>query len=173
VTTLIEDPVTWYTPPGRRIDRVFLHCSASDATGPAYEGEGLVATVRDWHVGQRGWSDVGYHWLIDPTGLILPGRSLERAPAAQRGHNKGTLAIMVHGLTMFSEASLRSVQTLCRAIDRSHGGWVTFHGHCEVSPKTCPVFDYRALLGLSPDGSMPGDGPPANGVRAALDALAG
>ena len=26
---------------------------------------------------------------------------------------------------------------------------MTFHGHCEVSDKDCPVFNYREILGLN------------------------
>ncbi|MBB4316051.1 N-acetylmuramoyl-L-alanine amidase [Roseospira marina] len=143
-----------YRPPGREVRRVFLHCSASDADTSDYEGDHLVRTVRTWHV-QRGWSDVGYHYLIDRAGRIMPGRDLERIPAAQKGHNTGSVAIMVHGLTQFSDASLAACRSLCVAINAAHGGRVTFHGHCEVSAKSCPVFDYRSLLGLDSAGRMP------------------
>lgn len=143
-----------YRPPRRAVRRLFLHCSASDATGAAYQGEHLLGTVRSWHLA-RGWSDVGYHALIDKAGVILAGRDLDRTPAAQRGHNTGSLAVMVHGLTDFSDAGLSACKALCRAINAAHGGALTVHGHCEVSRKSCPVFDYRALLDLSPDGRMP------------------
>lgn len=143
-----------YRPPRRPVDRVFLHCSASDARGPGYQGAALVATVRAWHLA-RGWSDVGYHVLIDRAGSLRAGRDLERTPAAQRGHNTGTVAIMVHGLTDFSDAGLAACAALCRAINSAHGGAVTFHGHREVAAKSCPVFDYRSLLGLDGNGRMP------------------
>ncbi|MBB4287946.1 N-acetylmuramoyl-L-alanine amidase [Roseospira goensis] len=145
----------WYRAPRRRVARVFLHCSASDADAPAYRDEALVATVRGWHRA-RGWSDIGYHLLIDRHGVIATGRDLERTPAAQRGHNTGTLAVMVHGLRAFPDAALRACAALCAAVNAAHGGAVTFHGHCEVDPrKTCPVFDYGRLLGLDPRGRMP------------------
>lgn len=154
----------WYRPPQRSISRVFLHCSACDHEGPGFAGEALVETVRGWHL-DRGWSDVGYHLLIDRAGLIATGRDLERTPAAQKGHNTGTIAIMVHGLSDFSDVSLRSCADLCAAINVAHGGRLSFHGHCEVARKRCPVFDYVGLLGLEPDGRMPLDPPvaPAGG----------
>ncbi|MBB4268171.1 N-acetylmuramoyl-L-alanine amidase [Roseospira visakhapatnamensis] len=143
-------------PPGREVRRVFLHCSASDGEGSPYEGEALVRTVRAWHLA-RGWSDVGYHYLIDHGGRTMTGRPLGRIPAAQRGHNTGSVAIMVHdGRTTFPPPALDACRALCGAIDAHHGGRVTFHGHREVDPrKTCPVFDYRALLGLDSGGRMP------------------
>lgn len=140
--------------PARPVDRVFIHCSASDA--PELVGEMLVAEIARWHR-DRGFQAIGYHFLIDKAGRLLEGRSLERSPAAQRGHNARTIAICVHGLEIenFPPISLATLLELARAIDAAYGGAVTFHGHREVNRhKTCPVFDYRALLGLDAEGHM-------------------
>lgn len=139
-------------PPRRRIGRVFLHCSASD--DEALAGDRLVAEVRAWHLA-RGFSDVGYHFLVDKRGSVMPGRGLEKAPAAQKGHNAGTIAIMVHGLEEFPKPALDACRDLCRSINEACEGRITYHGHCEVSAKPCPVFDYSALLGLDRFGRMP------------------
>lgn len=146
-------PAVAINSPRRPIDRIFLHCSASD--DPALAGEKLVDEIRVWHR-KRGFSDVGYQFLIDKEGVILPGRDLERIPAAQRGHNGHSIAVMVHGLEEFPDNALSACGRLCAAINRAFEGRVTFHGHCEVAPhKTCPVFDYRGLLGLDRFGRMP------------------
>jgi peptidoglycan hydrolase-like protein with peptidoglycan-binding domain len=136
--------------PVRAVSRVFIHCSASD--NPAHDN---VATMRQWHK-QRGWSDVGYHAFIRKDGTLEDGRSLERTPAAQANHNTGTIAICCHGLdkAKFTEAQFDTLRTLCGDIDIAYGGEVTFHGHCEVSAKTCPVFDYKAVLNLDAEGHM-------------------
>ena len=39
--------------PNRRVDRIFLHCSASDV--PAHDN---VETIRKWHL-DRGFDDIG------------------------------------------------------------------------------------------------------------------
>ena len=52
-------------------------------------------------------------------------------PAAQKGHNLHTLAI-----------------------NKAYNGRVSFHGHCEVSLKACPVFDYREVLKLDRYGTL-------------------
>lgn len=131
--------------PRRRVERVFLHCSASDADSLA--SRKLVETVRVWHLA-RGFSDVGYHFLIDKHGEVLAGRSLEKSPAAQKGHNAGTIAICVHGLGEFPQPMLDACRELCRSINEAWRGRISFHGHCEVSAKSCPVFDYKGLLSL-------------------------
>jgi hypothetical protein len=47
--------------------RVIIHHTASDAP---------VTSVINDHIGRRGWSDTGYHFLIDRNGGIHQGRSL-------------------------------------------------------------------------------------------------
>ena len=142
-----------FTRPARHVDRVFLHCSASD--NPDHDD---IATIRSWHVDERGWSDVGYHYFIRSDGALQEGRPLERTPAAQAGHNPGTVAICLHGLAAenFTDDQFRTLTALAREIDEAYAGRVTFHGHCEVSSKSCPVFPYREVLGLDVTGRMTG-----------------
>lgn len=143
----------------RDVDRVFIHCSASDH---AHHDD--VKVMRDWHVNGNGWSDVGYHYFITKAGVLQEGRPLEKTPAAQGGNNTGTIAICCHGLAeeRFTKAQFRTLIDLCKAINTAYAGMVTFHGHCEVANKACPVFDYRSVLGLDDKGSMtfaPSDSP--------------
>ena len=135
--------------PKRFVDRIFLHCSATD--NPDHDD---VEVIRDWHMNGNGWSDIGYHFFIDNRGFIHVGRPLYRQPAAQARNNKGTIAICVSGLKVFSDAQTINLCFLCRDIDRAYNGSVTFHGHCEVSSKTCPNFDYREVLNLTDKGYM-------------------
>lgn len=146
-----------FTKPKRPVSRVFIHCSASDETGPAYEGIGLVKTIDGWHRARK-FNGIGYHYVIDKAGRILPGRGLEITPAAQEGNNAGTIAICVHGLDVakFTAAEFESLLTLCKEINSAYNGSITFHGHREVNKfKTCPVFDYRKVLSLDQYGRMP------------------
>ena len=152
--------------PNRKVSRVFIHCSASD-----HRHHDNIETIRAWHTNPkpkkgekpgpehgRSWSDVGYHYFIRKSGLIEEGRPLSKSPAAQKGHNTGTIAICCHGLEedRFTEAQFNSLRQLCAQINEAYGGAVTFHGHREVSNKTCPVFNYRLVLGLDGQGRMTG-----------------
>jgi len=136
--------------PHRSVHRVFLHCSASDR--PEHDD---IEVIRRWHL-QRGFKDVGYHYFIRKNGELQRGRSPEMTPAAQKGHNLHTLAICLHGLRKerFSEAQFDTLRQLSLAIDEAYSGRVSFHGHCEVSPKACPVFDYRKVLKLDRYGTL-------------------
>lgn len=139
--------------PARDVDRVFLHCSASDH--PHHDS---VEVMRKWHVEDNGWSDVGYHFFIRKDGTLEAGRPLEQTPSAQSGHNAGTIAICLHGLKAdaFRIAQFDTLRKLCGEIHIAYGGDVTFHGHCEVSAKACPVFDYRQVLSLDRRGRLGG-----------------
>lgn len=142
--------------PRRKVDRVFIHCSASD-----HVNHDNVATMRRWHLA-RGWSDVGYHYFIRKDGTVEEGRPIRRVPSAQRGHNSGTIAICLHGLkkNRFTEKQFDSLRTLCSSINHAYKRDITFHGHKEVSNKSCPVFDYKSVLGLGKYGYM--GRPPVN-----------
>lgn len=140
--------------PKRAVSRVFIHCSASD--NPAHDN---AATMDAWHRARKPpFKEIGYHCFIRKDGSLEDGRSLEKAPAAQEGHNAGTIAICLHGLDedKFTAAQFDTLRKLCGDINAAYGGRVTFHGHREVANKTCPVFDYRAVLGLDAQGRMGG-----------------
>lgn len=137
--------------PERVVDKVYLHCSASD-----HSAHDDIEVIRKWHTQTNGWSDIGYHYFIRKSGRVEAGRNLEHTPAAQGGHNRGTIAICLHGLKAenFTSKQFRALSKLCREINAAYEQQLTFHGHSEVSNKTCPVFDYRTVLGLDNDGLM-------------------
>lgn len=140
--------------PHRFVYRLFLHCSASNSDGANYTAHGLSETINRWHA-DKGWSGIGYHWTIDKEGNLMSGRHVEYTPAAQFGHNRDTLAVCVHGLDKdkFTDEQMNTVKQLCDHIN-SWNADITFHGHCEVSNKTCPVFDYKTLLNLDSKGNF-------------------
>ena len=138
-----------FSAPKRPVNRVFIHCSDSD--NPAHDD---VRVIREWHTRDNGWSDVGYHLFITKAGTVQTGRSLEKVPAAQAGHNEGSIAVCLSGRDRFTEAQFAALRALCEQI---HGQLPlsTFHGHREVTPyKTCPNFDYRAVVGLNARGEL-------------------
>jgi deoxyribodipyrimidine photo-lyase len=48
------------------VREIILHCSA---TRPEWMGNALLAAklaeIRRWHMQDRGWRNIGYHWLLD------------------------------------------------------------------------------------------------------------
>ncbi len=137
--------------PKREINKVFIHCSASDV-----KAHDNIEIIREWHVEDNGWLDVGYHYFITKNGTIQEGRPLEKVPSAQKGHNTGSIAICLSGdhIDLFTQKQFEALLDLCAQINKSYYR-IAFHGHCEVSEKTCPVFDYKNILELDDEGYMP------------------
>ena len=70
---------------------IVVHCSATLA-----EQNINAALIRAWHK-SKGWSDIGYHFVIKRDGTIEVGRPLTRMGAGVKGHNKYTIHICLIG----------------------------------------------------------------------------
>lgn len=138
-----------FVKPQRQINRVFIHCSASN--NPDHDD---VSVIRQWHK-EKGWNDVGYHFFIQHDGNIQLGRDIEITPAAQSGNNAHTIAICLSGLDNFIQSQFDSLKDLCRDINKRIPD-ATFHGHREVANKSCPNFAYKTVLGLDDKGNLGG-----------------
>ena len=145
---------TEFKKPRRAVNRVFIHCSAASRKNIN------AREIDSWHK-QRGWSGIGYHFFIKTDGTLEVGRDLESTPAAQAGHNTGTIAICLNGLKSsdFTQEQVETLKDLCKTIDDQYKGMfkrgVTFHGHREVNAgKTCPVFNYKDVLHLDFKGKL-------------------
>lgn len=119
--------------------RIYFH--TIDKPGLTEWGE-----VRRWHVEERGWSDVGYHWYIRKDGTIEPGRAENVIGAGVAGHNTGSLHIALEGdgdTERWTGAQERAFMGLCREIASRYGIPVDeIRGHREEPKggggKTCP-----------------------------------
>ena len=127
----------------RELNRVILHCSATR------EGQDVsAATIKDWHVNGRGWSDIGYHYVIGLDGTIEKGRPINRPGAHTKGHNAETVGVCYIGgveqdgktpkdtLTLAQQEAFRSLYNALQVVF----GPMTLHGHNEYAAKACPSF---------------------------------
>ena len=128
----------------REINLIVVHCSATPE-GKYFSTE----TIRDWHVKGNGWSDIGYHYVIELDGKVKNGRPLERAGAHVRGYNKNSIGICyVGGMTadMKQPKDTRNDKQKESLLDLLLELKVKFpnaviRGHRDFSPKACPSFD--------------------------------
>ena len=142
----------------RPINEIIVHCAATRPDWWTSRSLGQkIAEVRRWHTAPppvgRGWSDIGYHFLIDRNGKVGPGRPLERVGAHVVGRNTGTIGICLFGghgsaatdrfqdhYTAEQEDALR---TLIADLRQSHTiDRVT--GHNQYAAKACPGFPVPA-----------------------------
>lgn len=131
----------------RNINRVILHCSATA------EVMTLMPTRCAWHL-SRGWSDIGYHYVIRLDGTIESGRPINKIGAHARGQNKDSVGICyVGGLdasghpknTMTPEQRI-SVNRICRALCQVLNKPLALNGHREYSAKACPSFEVSEVF---------------------------
>jgi len=74
----------------RHIERIIIHHTA----GGIHE---TMESIRELHVNGRGWSDIGYHYVIDRTGGLNLARPNWRVGAHCRGYNSTSIGIAVMG----------------------------------------------------------------------------
>lgn len=126
----------------RNINKIIIHCSATP------EGREISAdTIDQWHK-QRGWSGIGYHYVVALDGCIEYGREITKQGAHVKGHNKGSIGICyIGGCDSAMNAKdtrtpeqKESLLLLLKTLKKMHPD-ATIHGHNEFANKACPSFD--------------------------------
>lgn len=56
-----------------------------------------IEQIRQSHVMGRGWADLGYHYVIDPSGRIWEGRNVRWQGAHVKDQNENNLGVLVMG----------------------------------------------------------------------------
>ena len=140
----------------RRINEIFIHCSATKPNWMVGStADQKVAEIRRWHVEERGWSDIGYHYIIDTDGDVAKGRPVERAGAHVKGHNSNSIGICLvggYGGTAtdkfeehYTEAQRKSLLSLLKSLTANYPD-AKIRGHNEVAAKACPSFNVKEFL---------------------------
>ena len=81
----------------RKIDTLIVHCTATRAEWwESRSAEEKMAECKSWHLA-KGWSDIGYHYLIDRDGTVTEGRPIENSGAHAKGYNKTSVGIALWG----------------------------------------------------------------------------
>lgn len=147
----------------RNINEIVVHCTATRADW--WETRTInqkVAEVRKWHVEGNGWSDIGYHFLIDRDGKVAKGRDVSVTGAHVRGRNANTIGISLFGghggattdkfednFTPEQDAALRQLISELRV---QFPTITKISGHHEYANKACPCFDVTEWYTGAPAG---------------------
>jgi len=134
----------------RELKRIIVHCSA---TPPSMDIG--AETIRRWHL-ERGFSDIGYHFVIWRDGYIEPGRPIEKIGAHARGHNSDSIGIcLVGGVTEDNKPEFnytcKQMGALCELINALVEDFdidqVLGHRDLPGVTKACPSFNAIAFFG--------------------------
>lgn len=133
----------------RPIDHIVVHCSASQPY-PSID----AAVIRRWHR-DRGFLDIGYHYVIKTDGTVEPGRPLDKVGAHVEGHNATSIGIcLVGGVDAkgkskdnFEPVQKETLKTLIyQLLCQFPGSVVLGHRDFPNVHKDCPCFDVRQWM---------------------------
>lgn len=133
----------------RVINEIIVHCTATP------EGQDVtVNSIRQGHL-RRGFSDIGYHYVIYRDGSIHDGRNVNISGAHCKGHNQHSIGVCyVGGLENIpnvpyeklppkdtrTAAQKNSLLKLLKELKALYPK-ATIHGHYEYANKACPCFE--------------------------------
>lgn len=139
--------------PQRTVNEIIIHCSATPNGRTT-----TVEQIRAWHQA-RGFTDIGYHWVVGIGGTLMRGRPETAIGAHAKGHNAHSVGVCMVGtdrFTMEQWATLR--QCVEDLLERYPGARVIGHrdtspdldGDGQVEPhewiKVCPGFNVSEWL---------------------------
>lgn len=130
----------------RLITELIVHCSATPAGRDV-----TAADIRRWHKEERGFADIGYHFVVRLDGKVECGRPLADIGAHCRGHNSRSVGVCYvggissHGRPADTRTRVQreALSGLLSALRRRFPGAV-IRGHRDFAPKACPCFDATA-----------------------------
>ncbi len=136
----------------RKINKIIVHCSDSEF--------GSREIIDKWHR-QRGWDEIGYHFVIvngrvksgetyldADDGRVEEGRSIEKRGAHCYGHNKDSIGVCLIGKRHFTALQLCKAlpELLKDLMDKYDISVDNVYGHREFNRgKTCPNFDLNLI----------------------------
>jgi peptidoglycan hydrolase-like protein with peptidoglycan-binding domain len=134
----------------RSIDEIILHCTATR------EGKEVsVGEIDQWHR-DRGWSGIGYHFVVHLDGTVSDGRPVAKVGAHVKGHNSTSIGVVyvggvdANGVAKDTRTAAQkdALAKLIQDLDARYS-FQKLSGHNEYANKACPCFDvsvYQSLL---------------------------
>jgi len=126
-----------------KTDTIVIHCSATPPTMDIG-----VEKIREWHVDDNGWDDVGYHYVITRSGLLQKARPEEMQGSHARSVNGTSLGCCLIGGSNasgdwennFTDAQFVSLKSLILDLIKRYD-IKKIIGHYQVDDKKeCPSF---------------------------------
>lgn len=135
----------------RYINEIIVHCSAT-AEGKDF----TVADIKKWHLA-RGFSDIGYHYVIYRDGSINKGRDESKIGAHCTGHNSHSIGVCYIGGCASDGKTPKDTRTAAQKVAlvkllkelRVKYPNAKIYPHYKFANKACPSFnaeeEYKSL----------------------------
>lgn len=126
---------------------IIVHCSATPPGMNIGRKE-----INEWHL-NKGWSGIGYHYVIRRDGSVELGRDIEEIGAHAEGYNSVSVGVcLVGGVNdkkipeaNYTEAQWKTLVTLLKKLKKKYPS-ARIIGHNEVAKKACPSFNVQKWL---------------------------
>ena len=140
-----------------------LHHAAGWQAWTLDEGKEQVKAIQEFHQEGRGWSDIGYHFLVDLSGNIYQGRPEIVIGAHVGGANTGNIGVCMLGCYHPPEAGWPCYDTMTKDTDNALThlyAWIA--DTYKISPQV--LLGHRDYFGTT---ACPGDNvwPLLQGIR--------
>jgi N-acetylmuramoyl-L-alanine amidase len=134
-----------------RVERITVHHTAELPAMTQRTDAELVRSVQAFHQDERGWADIGYHFVVGRAGDVFEGRPLDVQGAhAGGGNNVRNLGVSVigdWGERLPPPPALATLERLLDDLMRRHGvPAAKVHGHRDFKPTECPGESLYAWL---------------------------
>jgi len=137
--------------PRTKTDTIVIHCAATKPSMNIGAEE-----IKKWHVDERGWSDIGYHFVITRDGTKELGRGSDLSGAHARAVNGTSVGIcLVGGLSEdnkpennFTLEQFLTLKDLIKELKMKYPDAKKIIGHYQVEPAKphCPGFNVPEWL---------------------------
>lgn len=127
---------------------IVIHCSDT------YDHMDIgVQEINRWHL-DRGWSGIGYHFVIRRDGTLENGRGIDQMGAHVRGHNASSIGICLVGgrgadgmpEDNYEDVQMETLEELVESLLSDYPD-CSVSGHNELDMmKACPSFDVQEWL---------------------------
>lgn len=102
-----------------------------------------VRNIQNYHMNTKGWSDIGYSFLVGEDGAVYEGRGWNNVGAHTSGYNSKSFAAALIGDFTTTEpktAALNAAKNLIKCgVKKGHiTSTYRLFGHRDVSKTTCP-----------------------------------
>lgn len=129
----------------QKVKYIVVHCSYTP------EGRDVkTSEIKRWHTEDNGWSDIGYHLVVELDGSVHVGRDELKRGAGVLGHNHHALHICYVGgmdkdmnpKDTRTEAQKKSLEFMLNYY-RAIYPYATIVGHRDLDNRDCPCFDAK------------------------------
>ncbi len=78
-----------------------------------------IESIRRYHIKEKGWDDIGYHFIIKQDGSVVEGRSMFKQGAHAKGRND-YVGIALIGMSDFPEIQIAKLVDLLQRLNITH-----------------------------------------------------